>query len=95
VAGDQHGHPRQGRGFAVELAGRHLLGDQTAHQIVAGITFFAVYQLLDVPVHRHKRLGLLLVGCLGVQTDPGVALEGGQILFRHSQQQRDHQRWHR
>ena len=66
VAGLHHDHSVDRHGVVVELAGRDVVGDQTADQVVAGIALLTRHQLLDVGIHRDEALRPFLVGGLHV-----------------------------
>ena len=95
VAGLHHDHCVDGHGVVVELAGRDIVGDEPADQVVAGIALFPRHQLLDVGIHLDEALRPLLVGGVHVQSGGGVVLEEFEVFGRDAQQQRDHHRRHR
>src|ERR1700737_2261150 len=75
----------------VELAGRDVIGDETADQVVAGLAFLTRHQLLDVHVHLDEALRPLLVGGIHVQSRSGVVLEEFEVFGRDAEEPRDPQ----
>ena len=95
VAGLHHDHGVDRDGVVVELAGRDVVGDEPADQVVAGVALLTRDQLLDVRIHLDEALRPFLVGGLHVQSGGGVVLEEFEIFGWDAQQQRDHHRRHR
>ena len=91
VAGLHHDHTVHGDGRAIQPAGRDVVGDEAADQVVAGSVLFALYQLLDVGIHGAEGLRLLLLGRPHVHPNRGVVLEELEVFGRHPEEKRDHQ----
>ena len=79
-------------GVVVELAGRDVVGDEAADQVVAGFALLAVHQLLDVGIHRDEALAPFC-SSVDLTSNPTEVLcwKSLEIFGRDAQQQRDHQ----
>jgi hypothetical protein len=66
------------------MAGHHVVGDETADHVIAGLMLPTTHQLLDVDVHGGEGLRPLVVGRVRLQANGGVVLEEAQVFGRHT-----------